>query len=76
MPSPQKVNLARPKNRLVLVPWLSKREGLMEKGLDINPSPDRLYTAAVQHLLKGLAEAAITASASQDTPTPDTVSPV
>src|SRR5262249_11088372 len=36
-----------------LVPWLWKSEGLMEKAIDINPSPVRMCTTTVQHLLKG-----------------------
>jgi hypothetical protein len=59
-----------------LVGCLSKNEGLMERELDINPSPIHAYTTAVQHLLNGWDPSAVTAAVAQDTPTPDTVSPV
>jgi hypothetical protein len=37
------VNARGPFSRLVLVPWLSKSEGLMEKAPDINPSLIHMY---------------------------------
>jgi hypothetical protein len=61
---------------LKLVPWLSKSERLMEKAFDINPSPVCTYTTAVQHLLNGSDAPRVTPAAVQDTPVPDTVSPV
>jgi hypothetical protein len=36
---------------------------LMEKSLDINPSPVRMYTTVVQHLLSGSGAPLVTPSA-------------
>ena len=59
-----------------LLAWLLKSEELIENALDINPSPVCTYTTAVQHLLNGSDAPRVTPAAVQDTPVPDTVSPV